>query len=282
MAKNICFLGKTGIGKSLILSNLSEALVRQGYKILQVGNSICMDSTELLLKDMDIRPVLEDFRDKYTIDMRKYIVQTESGVYCMELGGITPGAGCMARSLSFIDELMDDQRVPEDFQLDYIFYDISGDTPCTGYILPIRDDLMDQCVVMTSNDFSSITIANNIISGIVRTRRQGEIPVGIMVNNVDRVPTQHIMEKYSKMTGVPIIATFEHCQQIESAALRSQTIWESFPDGDTAKQFDLSATALISLNGSSDIKTLNRDKMRCMSLEWKRLQLEKNRETILL
>ena len=276
MAKNICFLGKTGIGKSLIISNLSESLVKQGYRILQVGNSICMDSTELLLGDTDISPVLEDFRDKYTIDMKKYIVQSASGVYCMELGGITPGAGCMARSLSFIDEMMDDQQIPEDLQLDYIFYDISGEIPCTGYILPIRDDLMDQCVIVTNNDLSSVTIANNLISGILHSRRDNEISVGLMVNHISTSSTEKMMKKYSRLTGVPIIATVHQCSQIEKSALRGKTVQQCFPNDCSAKHFDICAKAVIELSGSSDIKTLNRDKMKCFSQEWKRLQLQQS------
>ena len=277
MAKNICFLGKTGIGKSLVISNLSEALVKDGYRILQVGNSICMDSTELLLQDTDILPVLEDFRDKYTIDMKKYIVKSQSGVYCMELGGITPGAGCMARSLSFVDEMMDDQQIPENLHLDYIFYDISGEIPCTGFILPIRDDLMDQCVIVTNNDLSSVTIANNMISGIIRSRRENETAVGLMVNNMGAdSPTKQMMAKYSRMTGVPVIATVHHCSQIEIASLHGQTVSQCFPDQCSATHFHTCAQAVIQLGGSHDIKTLNRDKMKCFSQEWKRLQLQQN------
>lgn len=281
MAKNICFLGKTGIGKSLLLCNISEALVKDGFRVLQVGNSICMDSTELLLEDLDISPVLEDFRDTYSINLRDYIVKSPSGVYCMELGGITPGAGCMARSLSFIDELLDEQGIPEEYQLDYIFYDLSGEIPCTGYILPIRDDLMDQCIIVTNDDISSVTIANNIISGIAYAKQENELKVGLIVNQFNGDFIEPIMKKYSKMTGVPVIATFSYCPQIRDSALRGKTLLRTYSEpSKSAEHFLESGHAIIALGGSGEIKTLNRDKLKYFTQEWKRLQLQQGEPVV--
>jgi len=273
MAKNICFLGKTGIGKSILLCNLSEALARQGYRILLVGNSICMDSTQLLLGDSDIPPLLEDFRDKYTIDMKDYIVESPSGVFCMELGGITPGAGCMARSLSMVDEMMDEQAIPEELNLDYIFYDISGEIPCTGYILPIRDDLMDSCVLVTSGKLSSVAIANNLLMGIIHARRGGELPVGLLVNNADRYPTGQMMKLYSEETGVPLLATFIHCGQIEIATLSGKTVLGCFPDSPCAQQFAEAAQAVIAPAQTANLRPMNRTELRAWSRKWQKLQL---------
>lgn len=275
MVKNIGFLGKTGVGKSVLLCNLSEALARQGYRILLVGNSICMDSTQLLLGDREISPVLEDFRDKFTIDMKDYIVESPSGVFCMELGGLTPGSGCMARSLSIVDEMMDEQRITEELSLDYIFYDISGEIPCTGYILPIRDDLMDSCVVVTNGDVSSVAIANNIISGIIHARRDNKTSVGLLVNNADCYPTSQMMELYCQTTGVPLLAAFTHCAQVELATLSGKTVLGSFPDSPCAQQYAMAAKTVIDPPETTKLHPMDRPQLRQWLKQWQTLQLKR-------
>lgn len=273
-------MGKTGIGKSILLCNLCEALAKQGLRVLLVGNSICMDSSQLLLGERDIPPVLEDFRDKFTIDMKEYIVESPSGVFCMELGGLTPGAGCMARSLSMIDEMMDEQAIPEDLGLDYIFYDISGEIPCTGYVLPIRDDLMDSCVVVTTGNLSSVAIANNIICGILHARRDNPLNVGLLVNHADRYPTGAMMELYSQSTGVPLLATFTHCSQIELATLSGKTVLGYCPDSPCAQQFADAAAAVIDPPTTQELSPMNRAQLREWSKKWQRLQFNREVQSV--
>ncbi|MEG1153252.1 MAG: hypothetical protein RSD61_01860, partial [Ruthenibacterium sp.] len=107
MAERICFLGRGGSGKSAVAQNLSHALAQKGYHVLLIGNDISLSSTLLLRGEMDIYPALEEYREKYEIDLHDYILATPSGVYCLELGSIDPGIGCMARGINLIDEMLD-------------------------------------------------------------------------------------------------------------------------------------------------------------------------------
>ena len=145
MAQRICFLGRGGSGKSTVAQNLGHALALKGYHVLLVGNDISLSSTVLLRGEADISPALEDYREHYEIDLNDYVIPTPSGVYCLELGSIDPGVGCLARGVTLIDEMLDTQGVSNSLQLDFILYDISGETPCTGYILPIREGVMHHC-----------------------------------------------------------------------------------------------------------------------------------------
>ena len=95
MADRICFLGRGGSGKSTVAQNISHALAQKGYRVLLVGNDISLSSTVLLRGEADILPALEDYREKYEIDLHDYVLPTPSGVYCLELGSIDPGIGCM-------------------------------------------------------------------------------------------------------------------------------------------------------------------------------------------
>ena len=99
MAQRICFLGRGGSGKS----NLGHALALKGYHVLLVGNDISLSSTVLLRGEADISPALEDYREHYEIDLNDYVIPTPSGVYCLELGSIDPGVGCLARGVTLID-----------------------------------------------------------------------------------------------------------------------------------------------------------------------------------
>ena len=97
MAQRICFLGRGGSGKSTVAQNLGHALALKGYHVLLVGNDISLSSTVLLRGEADISPALEDYREHYEIDLNDYVIPTPSGVYCLELGSIDPGVGCLAR-----------------------------------------------------------------------------------------------------------------------------------------------------------------------------------------
>lgn len=132
MAQRICFLGRGGSGKSTVAQNLGHALALKGYHVLLVGNDISLSSTVLLRGEADISPALEDYREHYEIDLNDYVIPHASGVHCLELGSIDPGVGCLARGVTLIDEMLDTQGVSNSLQLDFILYDISGETPCTG------------------------------------------------------------------------------------------------------------------------------------------------------
>ena len=111
---------------------------------------------------------LREVAHRYEIDLNDYVIPTPSGVYCLELGSIDPGVGCLARGVTRIDEMLDTQGVSNSLQLDFILYDISGETPCTGYILPIREGVMQRCIIVTNGSFASVTTANSILQAILR------------------------------------------------------------------------------------------------------------------
>ena len=182
MAQRICFLGRGGSGKSTVAQNLGHALALKGYHVLLVGNDISLSSTVLLRGEADISPALEDYREHYEIDLNDYVIPTPSGVYCLELGSIDPGVGCLARGVTLIDEMLDTQGVSNSLQLDFILYDISGETPCTGYILPIREGVMQRCIIVTNGSFASVTTANSILQAILRAAGADNFPVQLIVD----------------------------------------------------------------------------------------------------
>lgn len=275
MADRICFMGRGGSGKSTVAQNLCHALARMGYHVLLVGNDLSLSSTVLLRGDAEIRPALEDYREKYEIDLSDYILATASGVFCLELGSIEPGLGCLARGINLIDEMLDTQGVSNDLQLDYILYDISGETPCTGYILPVREDVMQRCVVVTNHRFASVTAANNILQGVLRASEGKSLPVQLIVNDVNFKETRDELADYAKRTHIDVLAYIDYDRDIEYSALAGKTIFTTNPTGPCAEHLMDVARDLVEKTPCANIKPFTRDELLRWLREWQRKELSR-------
>lgn len=238
MTQRVCFLGRGGSGKSTVAQNLSHALARKGYRVLLVGNDISLSSTLLLRGEKDIAPALEDYREHYEIDLNDYILPTASGVYCLELGSIDPGVGCLARGVSLIDEMLDTQCVTARLRLDFILYDISGETPCTGYILPIRDGVMQRCVIVTNGGFASVTTANSLLQAILRASGEDIFPVQLLVNNASGADTKEELASYARHATIEILASIDYSRELEYSSLAGKTVFDTAPDSACAAHLE--------------------------------------------
>lgn len=270
--KRICFLGKDGTGKSIIASNISEALVRQGYQVLQIGTDISLSSTLLLRGFVDIPSVLRDYREKYAIQLKDYIIKSSTGVYCMELGSIEPGVGCLARGISHIDEMLAGQGILEEYQIDYILYDISGGIPCTGFILPIRDGIMDQCVIVTKGEFSSLATANSILTGILRKGTKQN--VSFLVNFADEFQTHSLLTDYAKTVKVPILAFLDTSSIMKESYLKEMTIYQANPKSHMVEVFYNIAENMIAIEAGETITPMKQQELLYWQQDWKKKELD--------
>ena len=266
MAQRICFLGRGGSGKSTVAQNLGHALALKGYHVLLVGNDISLSSTVLLRGEADISPALEDYREHYEIDLNDYVIPTPSGVYCLELGSIDPGVGCLARGVTLIDEMLDTQGVSNSLQLDFILYDISGETPCTGYILPIREGVMQRCIIVTNGSFASVTTAiitaipllytvrrcvkwipgwHSILQAILRAAGADNFPVQLIVNNASCEETKEELASYARRATIEILASLDYCKELEYSSLAGKTVFDTAPDSACAAHLRAVADDLL-------------------------------------
>ena len=278
MAERISFVGRGGCGKSLLAANLSHALARMGCKVLMVGTDASLSSTLLLRGEAEVEPALEVYRERYEVDLSQVMVPTPSGVWCMELGSIDPGRGCLARGLSLIDEMLELQGIPEKLDLDYIFYDISGETPCTGYILPFRDDIMSRCILVTNGDFASVATANSILQGIINTEKDEDFPIQLVVNEANRHRAREEMASYAARARLEVLACLDSCPELEYSSMEGRTIFDYAPDSPAAAQMEAIAESLLSPTLPVVPKPLPRRELLTWLRAWQKEELRRRLE----
>lgn len=273
MAQRICLLGRGGSGKSTVAQNLGHALARKGYRVLLVGNDISLSSTVLLRGEADIEPALEDYREHYEIDLNDYVLPTPSGVYCLELGSIDPGVGCLARGVNLIDEMLGAQGVIQRLSLDFILYDISGETPCTGYMLPIREGVMQRCIIVTNGSFASVTTANSLLQAIVRASEAANFPVQLLVNNASCRDTQEELSDYARRATIEILACLDYSKELEYSSLAGKTVFETAPESPIAQRIDQVAEDLLLPTIPIDLTPFPRRELIVWLRAWQRREL---------
>ena len=274
MTQRICFLGRGGVGKTILVSNISAALAKAGYHVLQVGNDISLSSTELLRESKEITPVLDEFREKYDIYVEDYLVRTPSGVYCLELGSIDPGAGCQARGLSIIDEMMAQQGMLDKYKIDVVIYDIAGDTPCTGYILPIRQGVMDKVVLVTNDRYPSVSTINCLLSAVLR-QGKNHPPVYLLENQTDRFSDRALLDDYARETNMTLLGCVAYDELTERASLMDETVVCEYPDSNSARELTLLAQKIVSVDNANEPKPFCRTELLRWQQQWKLKKLEK-------
>lgn len=274
VVQRICFLGRGGVGKTVLVSNLSAALAQKGYRVLQIGNDISLNSTELLRESKQITPVLDEFRLKYDIRIEDYLVDTPSGVFCLELGSIDPGAGCQARGLSIVDEMMTEQGLLEKYKIDMIIYDIAGDTPCTGYILPLREGIMDKAVLVTNDRYASVSTVNCLLTAILR-QGSSHPAVYLLENQTDRLSERELLDAYAKETNLTLLGCIAYDALTEQAALMDEAVVCEYPNSRAANDFIALAEKIAQTRACSEPKPFCRTELLLWQQQWKLKKLEK-------
>ncbi|MFI5348101.1 MAG: ArsA-related P-loop ATPase [Elusimicrobiota bacterium] len=188
--EQIVVVGKGGMGKSMIASNLSVVFARQGERVLHVGCDPKHDSTRPLLPRKRI-PTVADMivRGLPFSDVLRVGIQ---GIRCIEAGGPAPGSGCAGRGITKMLELLQEFQVVRDHSV--IMFDILGDVVCGGFAAPLRKGFGRKVIIVTSDEWMSLWAANNVARMVVEYAGNGVRLAGLVVNsragqtcNADRV-----------------------------------------------------------------------------------------------
>jgi nitrogenase iron protein NifH len=237
-AKQIAIYGKGGIGKSTTTSNLSAALSRLGYKVMQFGCDPKSDSTNTLRDGTYIPTVLDTLREKSKVDAHEVIYSGFNGVYCVEAGGPSPGVGCAGRGIITAVELFKQQRIFEELDLDFVIYDVLGDVVCGGFAVPIREGIARHVFTVSSADFMAIYAANNLFRGIQKySNSGGALLGGVIANSINAPYAKEIVDDFVNHTQTRVVEYIPRSVTVTQCELRGKTTVEAAPDSAQARVY---------------------------------------------
>lgn len=234
--KQIAIYGKGGIGKSTTTSNISAALSKLGYKVMQFGCDPKSDSTNTLRNGEYIPTVLDTLREKNTVKASEVLYQGFNGIYCVEAGGPAPGVGCAGRGIITAVQLFKQQRVFEELDLDVVIYDVLGDVVCGGFAVPIREGIAEHVFTVSSADFMSVYASNNLFRGITKySNSGGALLGGVIANSINKAYAKDIIDDFAKRTKTQIMQYVPRSVTVTQSELQGKTTIEAAPDSQQAK-----------------------------------------------
>ena len=236
--KQIAIYGKGGIGKSTTTSNISAALSKMGYKVMQFGCDPKSDSTNTLRDGKYIPTILDTLRSNSRLNARDVIFEGFNGVYCVEAGGAAPGVGCAGRGITASVQLMKQQRIYEELDLDFVIYDVLGDVVCGGFAVPIREGIAEHVFTVSSSDFMSIYASNNLMRGIQKySNSGGALFGGVIGNSVNAGYSKDILDDFARRTQTNIVEYVPRSVTVTQAELLGKTTIEAAPDSEQAQVY---------------------------------------------
>jgi nitrogenase iron protein NifH len=236
--KQIAIYGKGGIGKSTTTSNLSAALSKMGFKVMQFGCDPKSDSTNTLRGGTYIPTVLDTLREKSAVNAHDVIFNGFNGIYCVEAGGPAPGVGCAGRGIITAVELFKQQHIFEELELDYVIYDVLGDVVCGGFAVPIREGIAQHVFTVSSGDFMSLYAANNLFRDIQKySRSGGALLGGVIANSINAGYSREIVDDFVAHTKTRVIEYVPRSITVTQCELKGKTTIEAAPDSEQARVY---------------------------------------------
>jgi len=267
--KQIAIYGKGGIGKSTTTSNLSAALSKMGFKVMQFGCDPKSDSTNTLRDGTYIPTVLDTLREKSAVDAHDVIFQGFNGIYCVEAGGPAPGVGCAGRGIITAVELFKQQNIFEELDLDYVIYDVLGDVVCGGFAVPIREGIAQHVFTVSSSDFMSIYAANNLFKGIKKySNSGGALLGGVIANSINAGYSREIIDDFVSRTKTQVVEYVPRSISVSRCELQGKTTVGTAPDSDQARVYTSLASKIAEHDESKTPAPLDVTELQQWAAGW--------------
>jgi nitrogenase iron protein NifH len=273
--KQIAIYGKGGIGKSTTTSNISAALSKLGYRVMQFGCDPKSDSTNTLRDGEYIPTVLDTLREKNSVKASDVIFEGFNGIYCVEAGGPAPGVGCAGRGIITAVQLFKQQNVFEDLDLDLVIYDVLGDVVCGGFAVPIREGIAEHVFTVSSADFMSVYASNNLFKGIQRySNNGGALLGGIIANSINQPYSKNIIDDFAKRTQTQIMQYVPRSVTVTQSELKGKTTIEAAPDSAQAAVYTELAKRIAAHDKSTIPAPMDTQTLRQWASDWGNQLLE--------
>lgn len=267
--KQIAIYGKGGIGKSTTTSNISAALSKLGYRVMQFGCDPKSDSTNTLRNGEYIPTVLDTLREKNSVKASEVIFEGFNGIYCVEAGGPAPGVGCAGRGIITAVQLFKQQNVFEGLDLDLVIYDVLGDVVCGGFAVPIREGIAEHVFTVSSADFMSVYASNNLFKGIQRySNNGGALLGGIIANSINQPYSKNIIDDFAKRTQTQIMQYVPRSVTVTQSELKGKTTIEAAPNSAQAAVYTELAERIAAHDKSTIPAPMDTQTLRQWAFDW--------------
>lgn len=233
----VAIYGKGGIGKSTTTANLSAALSKKGFKVMQIGCDPKSDSVKNLCGGKKIPSVLEILRTKKAdeIKLSDLVYEGYNGVLCVEAGGPTPGIGCAGRGIITAFEKLEELNAYEIYKPDVVLYDVLGDVVCGGFAMPIRNGYADFVFIVTSGEMMALYAASNIVSAIKNFGNRGYAKyAGVILNSRNVENEVEVVQKALDEISGKIVQVVPRDGLVQLAENQGKTVVEAYPESEMA------------------------------------------------
>ncbi len=140
----------------------------------------------------------------------------------MELGGPEVGRGCGGRGIIHGFELLEKLGF-HDWDFDYVLLDFLGDVVCGGFGLPIARDMAQKVILVGSNDWQSLYVANNVCSAVEYFRKLGgNVGVAGLVINKDDGSGE--AAAFAKEANIPVLASIPQDDDLRKKSANYQIV----------------------------------------------------------
>lgn len=244
--KKIAIYGKGGIGKSTTVSNISAAMAAMGLTVLQIGCDPKADSSRTLTGGNNIPTVLDVLREHGDAELEELVVQSSTGVLCVESGGPVPGVGCAGRGIITAFEKLEELEAYEIYKPDVVLYDVLGDVVCGGFAMPIRGGYADEVCIVTSGEMMALYAATNIAHAVKSFGKRGYASLrGLILNakNIER--EDELVDQAAAEMDASVIYRLPRHPLVQEAEAQGKTVVEAFPDSDMAEHYKRLALRLL-------------------------------------
>ncbi len=250
--RKIAVYGKGGIGKSTTTTNLSSALAKKGYRVMQIGCDPKSDSTSGLNGGREIPTVLDAIREKPDrIALEDIVFEGAGGVLCVEAGGPTPGIGCAGRGIITAFDKLEELNAYEVYRPDIVLYDVLGDVVCGGFAMPIRGGYAKDVFIVTSGEKMALFAAKNIAKALSNFKNRGYAKLaGIILNSRNVKDEGALVQSVADEIGTSITQVLSRSDTVQMAEEANGTVVDLFPESAMAQEY--LALAERVLEGSSD------------------------------
>lgn len=235
----IAIYGKGGIGKSTTTSNLTAALIKKGYRVMQIGCDPKADSTKNLLGGKKISTVLDVIKEKGNdIELSDIVIEGFGGALCVEAGGPTPGIGCAGRGIITAFEKLEELDAYSVYKPDIIIYDVLGDVVCGGFAMPIRGGYAEHVFIVSSGEMMALYAADNISRAVKNFGSRGYAKLsGLILNSRNIENEEEIVQKAVEEIGTTIVKKMPRDKHVQLAEVDGKTVVEAFPESEMAEEY---------------------------------------------